>query len=440
MPLLKLQPSLGRYCTLCVALLLNLFPLVCSVQAQQKVVLREKYQVGELYLVEASTEQTGVLDTVQDPKQPNLPKRLSKSGKAKSQYVEKVLFVDLDQLAGKTIRKYQVLEAEHRVGNDSTLARLRPQLQHMVLDRQGSQAVTFSPDGSMLITELEHVRTDVFLPRLSGLLPVEAVAPGTSWKAANTAILELTDLQKVESGFLTCTFAQIEPNDVALIRFDGKVAGASPVGFNEQTIQGNYRFDLKAQRLITLKFEVTSVLMDRDHKRVGDISALYQMIRKPAPEQKIDTAGMTLEPTEENTLLLVQEPRLGVEMVHSRRWVPRPVNDKSWVIDGPSGSGLPIQMESASNIPQAEAIRKQIEATLGRTAQNLKPLPVPPGWTDVQRLSWMGSQNGKEYVFEYFLWKQGSKGAIIAGRYFAPEAGLAQKDVERMIKGLRGMP
>ena len=149
---------------------------------------------------------------------------------------------------------------------------------------------------------------------------------------------------------------------------------------------------------------------------------------------------MTLEATEENTLLLVQESRLGVETVHSRRWAPRPVSDKSWIIDGPSGSGLTIQMESASNIPQAEAVRKQIEATLGRTAQNLRPFPDPAGWQDVQRLSWMGSQNGKDYVFEYFLWKQGSKGAIIAGRYFAPEAGLAQKDVERMIRGLRAVP
>lgn len=440
MPTLKLQPAVGRYCTLCLALLYSYLALVSSLQAQQKMTLREKYLEGELYLVEASTEQTGLLDTVPDPKQPNLPKRLSKTGRAKSQYVEKVLLIDRDQLASKTIRKYQVLEAEQKIGSDSTQARLRQQLQHMLLDRQGSQAVTFSPDAPMLIGELEQVRTDVFLPRLAGLLPLDAVIQGNSWKASNPAVLELTDLQKIDSGFLTCTFAQIEPNDIALIKFDGRVTGTTPVGSNEQTIQGNYRFDLKTQRLVALKFEVTSVLMDRDRKRAGDITAIYQMTRRPAPELKIDTTGMTLEATEENTLLLVQEPRLGVEMVHSRRWVPRPVNDKSWIIDGPSGSGLTIQMESSNNIPPAESVRKQIEATLGRTAQNLKLLPDPPGWQDVQRLSWMGSQNGKEYVFEYFLWKNSNKGAIIAGRYFAPEAGLAQKDVERMIKGLRVLP
>ena len=407
---------------------------------QQKVTLREKYQEGELYLVEATTEQKGDLDVVPDARQPNLPKRLSKTGKAQSQYLERVLTVDVGQLANKTIRKYLVLEAEQKIGNDSTQAKLRPQLQHVVLDRKGLQAVTFSPDGPMLIGELEQVRTDVFLPRLTGLLPKQDVVPGNSWKATNEAVQELTDMQKVDSGSLHCVFSQMETADVALIKFDGQVTGATPTGSNQQTIQGNYRFDLKAQRLVALKFEVTSILMDRDRKRVGDISAVYSMTRKPAPSQTLATTGMTLEASEENTLLLVQEPRIGLEMVHSRRWVPRPVNDKSWIIDGPSGSGLTIQFEAAGTIPQAEAVRKQIEATLSRSVQNLKPLPDPAGWADAQRLSWTGTQNGKEYVFEYFLWKQGSKGAIIAGRYFAPEANLAQKDVERMIKGLRVGP
>ena len=440
MPTFKLQPVSGRYCTLCLALLCSFVIPKLTAFGQQKVTLREKYQEGELYVVEANTAQSGVLDTVPDARQPNLPKRLSRTGKAKSQYLEKVLSVDVDQLANKTIRKYLILEAEQKIDNVSTQAKLRPQLQFVVLDRKGSQAVTFSPDGPMLLGELEQVRTDVFLPRLTGLLPKENVVPGTSWKATNEAVQELTDLQKIDSGSLNSVFSQMEAPDIALVKFNGQVTGATPTGSNQQTIQGSYRFDLKAQRMVALKFEVTSILMDRDRKRVGDISAIYQMTRKPAPGQILATTGMVLEVNEENTLLLVQEPRLGLEMVHSRRWVPRPVNDKSWIIDGPSGSGLTIQFESANAIPQAEAVRKPIEATLGKTAQNLKPLPDPAGWTDVPRLSWTGAQNGKEYVFEYFLWKQGSKGAIIAGRYFAPEANLAQKDVERMIKGLRVGP
>src|SRR5262245_48520044 len=76
----KLDRVVGRYCALCFALQ---FSFVTSTPAQQKVTLREEHREGDGYLVEASTEQTGVLDMVTDPKQPNLPKRLSKTGKAK---------------------------------------------------------------------------------------------------------------------------------------------------------------------------------------------------------------------------------------------------------------------------------------------------------------------------------------------------------------------
>lgn len=436
----KFSPGIGRYCTLCFALLCFFTQCAALARAQQKITLREQYREGDLYQVESSTEQTGVLDTVPDPKQPNMPKRLTKSGKAKSNYLEKVLSIDGEQLAVKTIRKYLSLEAEQKIGSDSSQARLRPQVQHVVLDRKTSQAVTFSPDGPLLLGELEQARTDVFLPKLAGLFPKQPVSQGDTWKAGVDATRELTDLQSIDSGSLNCVFSALEGDHFAIIKFDGMVTGVTPTGNNQQTIQGSFRFDIKAGRLITLKFEVTSVLMDKDRKRVGDVWAQYQMTRKPAGDQSLNTTGMSLEASEENTLLLVQEPRLGLELVHSRRWVPRPLNDKSWIIDGPSSSGLTIQFEPASNIPQAQVIRRQIEETLAKTVQNLKPLPDPAGWAETQRMSWSGVQNGKDYVFEYFLFKQGSKGAIIAGRYFAPEAGLAQKDAERMVKGLRFGP
>lgn len=437
MATLKFQAGFGRYCTLCFALLYCFTHSTGLVYSQQKFTLREQYREGDLYQIESRTEQTGVLDTLPDPRQPNMPKRLSKSGKAKSLYLEKVVSLDADQLANKTIRKYLNLEAEQKIGAETSQAKLRPQVQHVVLDRKGTQAVTFSPDGPMLLGELEQARTDVFLPRLAGLLPKQPVSQGESWKAGIDATRELTDLQTIDTGSLNCVFSSIEGDQLAVVKFDGMVTGTTPTGINQQTIQGSYRFDTKAGRLLALKFEVTSILMDKDRKRVGDIWAQYQMTRQPAGAQTLSTTGISLDATEENTLLLVQEPRLGLELAHSRRWVPRPINDKSWIIDGPSGSGLTIQFEPAANIPDANVIRKQIEATLSRTVQNLKPLPDPTSWTDTQRLSWTGSQNGKDYVFEYFLFKQGAKGAIIAGRYFAPEAPLAQKDTERMVKGLR---
>lgn len=436
MPFLKLEPMNRRYCTVCLALLFSYSAWAASAFAQQKITLKETYRIGDLCQVETTTEQTGVLDTFPLPQQPQLPKRLSKTGHAKSIYSEKVLSVDADQLANKTLRHYTLLEAEQKIGDEITRAKLRPQVQNLVLDRQGSQAVTFSPDGPLLLGELEQARTDIFLSRLAGMLPTQAVSRGDTWKASNPAIQELTDLQQVQSGSLECTLSNIA-NDTALVKFFGQVTGTTPNGSNQQTIQGSYQFNLKAQRLIALQFEVTSLLRDRQQKQVGDITARFQLKRQLTGVADLATTGLTLDANEENTLLLVEEPRLNLQLKHSRRWVPRPVSDNSWMIDGPSGSGLTLQFESANTIPQAEAVRRQIEATLSKSVQGLKPLPDPAGWADTQRLAWTGTQNGKDFVFEYFLWKQGNKGAIIAGRYFAPEATLAQKDVERIIKSLR---
>jgi hypothetical protein len=386
--------------------------------------------------VETSAEQNGSLDTVADPKQPQLPKRLAKTGKARSQYVERILQVDEQQLGAKTLRRYTLLDAEQRIGEETTRARLRNQVQHLVLERQPNTSVTFSPDGPLQLGELEQVRTDVFVPRLAGLLPTQPVERGSTWNVTTPAVLELTDLQTLQLGSLECTLSAVE-GDVAVVKFAGQVSGTTPSGSNQQTLQGSYRFDLKASRIVALQFEVTSLLRDRQNKQVGDITARFQLTRQLTGVGDVATSGLTLEANEENTLLLMQEPRLGLELLHSRRWVPSPVNDQSWRIDGPSGSGLTLQFEPANNIPDMNTVRKPIEATLGKTVQQLKPLPDPAGWNGVQRLSWTGTQNGKEYVFEYFLWKQGNKGAIVAGRYYAPEAALAQKDAERMLRSLR---
>jgi hypothetical protein len=275
-------------------------------------------------------------------------------------------------------------------------------------------------------------------------LPVKPAARGDTWQASQEAIREMTDLRQIQSGQLECVLNRVESTpgrDVAVVNFAGRVTGLAKVAANQQTLQGSYRFDLKAGRLTELKFEVTSIVLDGNQKKLGDTTASFHLTKEPVAQGGADPKELALDANEENTLLLVVEPRIGLEMVHSRRWVPRPVSDKQWMIDGPAGSGLTIQFEPSPNIPAAGAVRKEIETTLGKRAQGLKPEGDPPGWVHenraVERLAWRGSQDGKEYVFEYFLWKQGQKGAIIAARYHALDALHAQKDVERMVRSLR---
>lgn len=442
MPLAPASPALCRYG----AILVLFVTAACHAQ-ERKVVLREKYQAGDQYQVTATTDLTGEYEIPGDPAKKVPPKKLPKTAQARTQYDERVLAVNANQLATKTLRRYQTLQAQQRLGNDTTTAQLRGTLRHVVLQRDAGANVTFSPDGPMLLGELEQVRTDPFLPRLAGLFPAQPVGVGQGWKVDQGSVQELTDLEQIQTGELNCTLRKIEAVDgleTAVVQFLGQVAGLGPQGPNRQTMQGTYHFDLQANRLVLLQFEVTSDLLDKDRKQVGSSTANFKIIRKLSSAVPINTAGMVLDPTEDNTLLLVQEPRLGLEMVHSRRWVPRPISDHQWAIDGPSGSGLTIQFRPAANVPDAAQLRKDIEAALGKAVQGLRPEPEGPVWaegaTRVQRLAWKGTQNGKEFVFEYFLWKQGTKGALVAARYFALEAPQAQRDAERMIRSLKMIP
>lgn len=443
----QFSACLGRYCTICITLLISFATLsdisAWSVQSA-KVRLQEKYRVGDEYGVETTSELTGILQSPDPSGKAGESKPARKTGTAKSSYQERVVRINQEDLASKTVRRYKELAAQQTVGDQTQSAQLRTVIKKIILVRDTPQDVTFSPDGPMTLVELEQVRTDVFLPRLAGLFPAQPVGVNESWAAGAQAVQELTDLQQIQSGQLQCTLNKIEKSagrTLAIVNLSGKVSGTSQQGPNQQTLQGKYHFDLDTQRLTFLQFEVTSVILDKNQKKIGDITARYRLVRELKPTSTIEVDSLDVEPTEENTLLLAQEPKLGAELTHSRRWASRPPGEKQWIIDGPSGSGLTIQFEPASNIPSAEAVRKEIEATLGKAAQGLKAEADPNGWIDgsrrVQRLSWRGAQNGKDYVFDYFLWKQGDQGAIIAARYFAPEAREAQSDAERIVRSMR---
>jgi len=410
----------------------------------RKIILREQYQVGGQYQVTTTADVSGTLEIPGDPVKRVASTKLPRTGSARSSYEERVIAVDSNHLATKTLRRYQTLHAQQRLGNERTTTQFRDVIRQVVLQRDTGANVTFSPDGPMTLGELEQVRTDLFLPRLSGLFPGQPVGIGQSWNVESPSVQELTDLEQIQTGELNCTLQKIESRDgheTAVVQFRGQVAGIGPQGPNRQTMQGSYHFEMQDNRLVQLQFEVTSELLDKDRHTVGNTTATFKMMRKPLPGASLGTAGLALDPTEDNTLLLVQEPRLGLEMLHSRRWAPRTLNDKQWAIDGPSGSGLTIQFEPASSVPDADKVRASIEATLGKAVPGLRPEPEGPAWSDgstsVQRLAWRGTQNGKDFVFEYFLWKKGSKGAIIAARYYVPEAAQAQKDAERMIRSLK---
>ena len=104
----------------------------------------------------------------------------------------------------------------------------------------------------MTWNELDMIRTDVFTPALVGLLPTGPVRLNDTWKAAATAVMELTDLEKLDDGFVTCKFDQqptLNGHKHARISFSGAVRGVGEDGPTKHTLDGYLFFDLESNHL-----------------------------------------------------------------------------------------------------------------------------------------------------------------------------------------------
>src|SRR5207253_765121 len=135
------------------------------------------------------------------------PETLRIVAKSAIEYDERVLDASNTEVR-KTIRMYRNVEFHRTQGKMEHDNTIRPAVRRMVVMRVKNTEVPFSPDGPLTYGEIDIVRTDVFTPALAGLLPETAVKPGDGWKAAASAIIELTDMEQIDGGALACRFEQ----------------------------------------------------------------------------------------------------------------------------------------------------------------------------------------------------------------------------------------
>src|SRR5262249_31157416 len=138
-------------------------------------------------------------------------------GESAIEYDERVLAMDSNGIVQKTARIYRRIDFQRNVGGREQQQTIRPAVRRLVLLRKDNTEVPFSPDGPLTWGEIDLVRTDVFTPALSGLLPRQAVPKGERWKASLDAVKELTDMERIEEGGLDCKLEEI-----AELMIDGK--------------------------------------------------------------------------------------------------------------------------------------------------------------------------------------------------------------------------
>ncbi len=445
------KPEPWRSCSAPLRLCVMLFsPLLVAITApaiaDEPVRLKESFPAGYHYRVSGRTELTGKLTLPMSAGKS--PGTLVVSGESAIEYHERIVDGDERGPVEKSIRFYRRLDFQKKLGEQSQQLTLRPQARRLILLRLKQSEVPFSPDGPLTWGEIDAVRTDVFTPALAGLLPEQAVKVGDEWTAHRRAVSELTDLAEITDGRLICKLQEVTTRNgrrVAQVTFAGTVRGSNEDGANEHQLKGHYHFDLQSNHLSYLYLDGVSAMLNKDGNAKGRIEGRFVLTRKlePTVAELSDAAirSLTLIPTADNTALLFDEPALGVSFTYPRRWTVQRADARQIVLDEPQGGGLVITLEPLAQTPsgaqfhaEASAILQQRSATVLRSTQ---PKPRPNGAEhfeieaeiDLQRL-----------LLDYQVLRQGSGGAVLAGRFPFAEAASLQRDAERIAGSLRLIP
>ncbi|MFO0826114.1 MAG: hypothetical protein U0792_23860 [Gemmataceae bacterium] len=428
------------------ALMLSFFSGQGQLHAQDAIALTEKFEPGHASKVDVVVKLTGKLAV---PAQKGKAAELvSIAGVSRVTYEERVLVPD-DAASLKAVRAYRDVQFERSVGSNTQDAGIRPSVRRMVVIKSENRRAPFSPDGPLTWGEIDVVRTDVFNPAVvPGLLPAGTVKKGQTWKASAVAVAELTDMEKVEEGEITVEFlgtADVGKQRMARLRVSGSVRGVNQDGPSRQKLEGTAYFDLDANVLSYFSLKGTHELLDGNGQVVGRIEGQFTMMRSrleklPSDLSDASLRGLDLRPTSENTLLLYDDPRLGVRFLYPRGWRVGAVQGKQVTLDHARGSGILITVEPDSKVPTADDFAKEILAFLTKQKATItateKPTRVRAEPVQLDRFAFEATFGMEKARLEYAVLKQTDGGVTVAGRIPEADEVLLKPEVERVIRSL----
>jgi hypothetical protein len=430
-----------RLCRLLVTGWLSCLACVSSRAAEEPILLRERFAAGYEYHVSTRVDLSGTL-TLPPEKGKPAPKPLSVHGSSAIEYDERILEVGQDHQVRKTVRLCRRTDFRRTVGDRPQENALRPEVRRLILLRHQNKEVPFSPDGPLTWGEIDLIRTDVFTPALVGLLPGHPVTLGDRWSATQSAIQELTDLERIEEGSLECRleqFTTVEKRRHARISFHGVIRGANEDGPNRQELEGYLFFDRESNHLGYLYLRGKHFMLDKDGKEVGRVEGRFVLTRQANTHASdlSETAlrGVATEPNADNTLLLYDNTDLGVRFLYPRRWHVAGVRGSQVTLDGADGSGLLVTLDPLTRAPTGERFLAESRDWLAK--QQARLLRVEPPRTVrpspiLEHFALETEMSQQKFVMDYFVTRQNNGGATLAARLPPRDLPALRKEVERI--------
>jgi hypothetical protein len=442
------EHSVSGLAALAVGLAWTLSAMSSFAQPPSAIAISEAFAPGYQYHVNCRVEIKGTLLLSPENGQ-GTAEKIAVTGKSVIKYDERILEVK-DGQAMRTARFYDRMEFERKAGKNDQMGELRKEARRLVILRFKQIEVPFSPDGPLLWSELDMVRTDVFTPALKGLLPAGKVRPGDSWAADLSAVQELTDMETVTKGNLSCTFKSVTADaggkPFARIDFKGAISGVNEDGPARHELEGYLLFDLTSNHLSYLSMEGTQSLLDKNGEPSGGkVTGTFVLTREAQPQtdQMSDKAlkGVKLEPDEENTLLWFISPEVGASFLYPRRWHVAGANSEKRQIglDEKHGNGLLMTLEPLVNVPAASKFQKEVQESLTKGKVKVVQMDSPKTlFTGIDTFGVKVEMEGKRRHLQYYLVRQRDGGAVLSANLEPTAADFAQllRDVERIAKGL----
>lgn len=407
--------------------------------------LAESFPVDYQYHVSNRVELSGQL-TLPPPMGQGKSRVLPFTGSSAIEYDERILARDGEQV-GKTFRIYRRLDMRRKLGEETQEPGLRPGIRRLVLLRRNDIKVPFSPDGPLSWGEIEVMRGETFTPSLVGLLPGYAVRPGDRWAATFGAVRELTGLEEAAEGRIDCRLEEIIPlagRRHARVALSGTVRGVNQDGPIRCRLDGYYYFDLESNHLSYLSFKGVNSLLDKEGKESGRIEGRFVLTRQ-AHASVADLGdqalrGVVLEPNADNTLLLYDNPVLGVRLLYPRRWRLSGENGRQITFDEASGAGLLLTIDPLANLPtaaqyQAESRDYFVKQQKARVLRADPPRRLPTAPNQTETFSLEVEVAGQKVTMDYYVVRQAAGGATAAVRLSAKDAATTRQEAEKIVRG-----
>jgi hypothetical protein len=424
--------------------LVALFLAAPLVGAEEAVRLSESFPVGARYHVKTRVELAGSLTP--PAAKGKRPEAVRVAGYSAIEYEERVAAVSEKGEVTKTVRSCERFDFRRTLAGQKQEIALRSQVKRLVVLRKGQTEVPFSPDGPLTWGELDVVRTDVFVPALRGLLPANAIKSGDTWRAADSAVQELTDLEKVEEGTVECKLDRVTVDGkrrLARVTFSGTVKGVGEDGPARHTLKGSYTFDLEAGYLSELILNGAMTMPGPDGKDLGSIEGRFALERSPGGKATdLDDAalkGVKLEPDEDNTRMLYDSASQAVRFEYPRAWRIAREAEGQIALDGAGGSGLLITLDPAGKTPTSRQLLEESRGWMRKQkGEVLREVPAATLRTSprLEAFSLEVKLGGQTFWMDYYVTEQASGGATVAARLVPADLKQSRKDVEAIARSI----